>query len=349
MPSIAFTADDFETLARETLSHMAFEYLAAGAGDEATLRWNRESFERIRLRPRVLEDVTAIDTAVELFGATMPTPILLAPVAYQRLFHDEGEVASVRGAGRAGATFVVSTASNCCIEDIAAAATAPLWLQIYIQEDRACTRDLMERARAAGVRAFCLTVDTPVVGTRNRQARANFHMPAGLGTPHLDAANRDRLTVVSPKRVPVTWKDVEWLRSIAGLPLLLKGILDPDDAARAVDHGADGILVSNHGARNLDTVPATIDALPHIAARVAGRVPLLLDGGIRRGTDVVKALALGAKAVLIGRPYAYALAADGADGVAQLLSILREELETAMALLGRRRTADLDGGVLWTL
>jgi 4-hydroxymandelate oxidase len=174
-------------------------------------------------------------------------------------------------------------------------------------------------------------------------------MPAGLGTPHLDAANRDRLTVVSPKRVAVTWSDVDWLRSIAGLPLLLKGILDPDDAVRAIDHGADGILVSNHGARNLDTVPATIDALPHIAARVAGRVPLLLDGGIRRGTDVVKALALGAKAVLIGRPYAYALAADGAEGVAHLLSILREELETAMALLGRSRSADLDGSVLWTL
>ncbi len=343
------TADDFESIARERLSHMAFEYLAGGAGDEATLRWNRKSYERIRLRPRVLEDVTAIDTRVELFGATMPAPILLAPVAYQRLFHDEGEVASVRGAGRAGATFVVSTASNCCIEDIAAAATAPLWLQIYIQEDREYTRDLVERGRAAGVKALCLTVDTPVVGTRNRQARANFHMPAGLGTPHLDAANRDRLSVVSPKRVAVTWADVDWLRSIAGLPLLLKGILDPDDAARAIDHGADGILVSNHGARNLDTVPATIDALPHIAARVSGRVPLLLDGGIRRGTDVVKALALGAKAVLIGRPYAYALAAGGADGVAHLLEILREELETVMALLGRSRTADLDGGVLWTL
>src|SRR5260221_1061650 len=342
------TADDFESIARERLSHMAFEYLAGGAGDEATLRWNRKSYERIRLRPRVLEDLTAIDPPVELFGATMPAPILLAPVAYQRLFHDEGEVASVRGAGRAGATFVVSTASNCCIEDIAAAATAPLWLQIYIQEDREYTRDLVERGRAAGVKALCLTVDTPVVGARNRQERAHFHMPAGLGTPHLDAANRDRLSVVSPKRVAVTWADVDWLRSIAGLPLLLKGILDPDDAARAIDHGADGILVSNHGARNLDTVPATIDALPHIAARVSGRVPLLLDGGIRRGTDVVKALALGAKAVLIGRPYAYALAAGGADGVAHLLEILREELETVMALLGRSRTADLDGGVRLT-
>jgi 4-hydroxymandelate oxidase len=345
----ALTVDDFELLARQRLSHMAYEFLAGGAGDEATLRWNRESYERIRLRPRVLEDVTLLDTTVTLFGQTMPSPILLAPVAYQRLLHAEGEVASVRGAGATGTTFVVSTATNCRIEDIAAAATAPLWLQIYIQEDRGTTRDLIARARAAGVSVLCLTVDTPVVGARNRQARANFRMPPELETPHLDAANRDRLTVVSPKRVAVTWAEVDWLRSIAGVPLLLKGILDPDDAARALDHGADGIVVSNHGARNLDTVPATIDALPHVASRVAGRVPLLVDGGIRRGTDVVKALALGATAVLIGRPYAFALAADGAEGVARVVTILRQELETAMALLGRRCIADLDAGVLWKL
>lgn len=345
----AITADDFERLARERLSHMAYEFLASGAADEATLRWNRESYERIRLRPRVLEDVTEIDTSVTLFGQTMPSPVLLAPVAYQRLFHPEGEVASVKGAGMTGTTFVISTATNTRIEDIAAAATAPLWLQIYIQEDRGYTRDLIARARAAGVTALCLTVDTPVVGARNRQERANFRMPAELETPHLDAANRDRLTVVSPKRVAVTWAGVDWLRSIAGLPLLLKGILDPDDAARAIDHGADGIIVSNHGARNLDTVPATIDALPHIATRVSRRVPLLVDGGIRRGTDIVKALALGASAVLIGRPYACALAVAGAEGVARVVTILRQELETAMALLGRSRIADLDAGVLWTL
>jgi 4-hydroxymandelate oxidase len=346
---IALTADDFESTARERLSHMAWEFLASGAGDEATLRWNRESFERIRLRPRVLEDVTEIDTRVTLFGQTMPSPIFLAPVAYQRLFHAEGELAGVRGAGMSGATFVVSTATNTCIEEIAAAATAPLWLQIYIQGDRGYTSDLVERAKAAGVRALCVTVDTPVVGTRNRQARANFRLPPELATPHLDAADRARLGVISPKRRAVTWADVDWLRSIAGLPVLLKGILDPDDAARAIDHGADGIIVSNHGARNLDTVPATIDALPHVAARVARRVPLLVDGGIRRGTDIVKALALGASAVLIGRPYICALASEGAGGVARVVTILRQELETAMALLGRSRSADLDGGVLWTL
>src|SRR5258706_3830671 len=207
----ALTADDFEPAAREKLSHMAYEFLASGAGNEATLRWNRESYERIRLRPRVLEDVTAIDTKVTLFGQTMPSPFLLAPVAYQKLFHPEGEVESVKGAGQGGTTFVVSTATTCSIEDIAGAAKAPLWLQIYIQEDRGYTRDLIARARAAGVSVLCLTVDTPVVGARNRQVRANFRMPPELETPHLDAANRDRLTVVSPKRVAVTWADVDWL------------------------------------------------------------------------------------------------------------------------------------------
>lgn len=326
---------------------MVYEFLAGGAGDEATLRWNREAYERIRLRPRVLEDVTSIDTALTLFGQRMASPILLAPVAYQRLVHRDGEMESARGAGAAGVTYVVSTATNCTIEEIAAAATAPLWLQIYIQEDRDVTRELVARAEAAGVRALCLTVDTPVLGTRNRQARAGFCLPPELPTPHLDAASRDRLAIVNAKRLAVTWRDVEWLRSIAHVPVLLKGILDPDDAERALDRGTDGVIVSNHGARNLDTVPATIDALPHIAARIGGRVPLLVDGGIRRGTDVVKALALGASAVLVGRPYVYGLAADGAAGVARVIAILREELETAMALLGRANVAHIDGGVLW--
>src|SRR5437763_10776378 len=341
------TLDDFELAARERLPHAVYEYLAGGAGDEQTLRWNREAFARIKLRPRVLQDVASIDTQVELLGDTLPFPILLAPVAYQRLLDDEGEVAAARGAGAAGAVYVVSTACTASIEEIAAAATAPLWLQIYLQLDRGFTRDLLARAEAAGVRAFCLTVDTPVVGTRNRQARAKFAVPLNLPTPHLDVEGRARLSTVSGKREPVTWRDVEWLRSMTSLPLLLKSILHAGDAERAVAAGAAGIIVSNHGARNLDTVPATIEALPEIAERVAGRVPLLLDGGIRRGTDVIKALALGAKAVLIGRPYAYALAAGGAEGVVRALAILREELETAMALLGRASLASLDRAVLW--
>jgi 4-hydroxymandelate oxidase len=342
------TLDDFESAARERLPHAVYEYIAGGAADEVTLGWNREALQRMRLRPRVLEDVSSIDTRVEIAGQALPFPILLAPVAYQRIFHPDGEIATARGAGAAGAVYVVSTACTASIEEIAAAAAgAPLWLQIYLQLDRGFTRDLLARAEAAGVRAFCLTVDTPVLGTRNRQARAKFAVPAGLPTPHLDAEGRTRLSVVSGNREPVTWRDVGWIRSMTEKPLLLKGILDAGDAEKAVAAGAAGIIVSNHGARNLDTVPATIDALPEIAERVAGRVPLLLDGGIRRGTDVVKALALGAKAVLIGRPYAYGLAAGGADGVARVIGILREELETAMALLGRASVGVIDRSVLW--
>jgi 4-hydroxymandelate oxidase len=339
--------DDFEQRACEMLPHMAREFVIGGAADEITLRWNRESFDRIRLRPRVLEDVSRIDTGVTLFGERLPYPILLAPVAYQRLFHAEGEVEAARGAGNAEAIYVVSTASTSTIEEIARAATAPLWLQLYLQKDRGVTRDLIARAEGAGVKALCITVDTPVVGTRNRQQRASFKLPPDLPTPHLDDASRGRLTVVSDQREPITWRDVELVQSMAHVPVLLKGIMTGDDAVRAVDQGVAGIVVSNHGARNLDTVPATIDALPEVAERIAGRIPILIDGGIRRGTDVVKAIALGASAVLIGRPYVFGLAVDGANGVARVVAILRQELETAMALLGRRSLGALDGTVLW--
>jgi 4-hydroxymandelate oxidase len=345
--TVAVSLDDFERLARERLPHMAYEFVAAGAADEVTLRWNRESYGRIRLRPRVLCDVSRVDTSVTLFGETLPHPILLAPVAYQRLFHAEGEVAAARGAGEAQAVYVVSTACTFTIEEIADAATSPLWLQLYLQTDREVTRDLVARAEAAGVRALCLTVDTPVLGSRNRQQRAGFALPPDMPTPHLDRRGRERLSVVSASREAITWRDVEWLQSILHVPLLLKGIMTGDDAALAIEHGANGIVVSNHGARNLDTVPATIDALPEVVERVEGRVPVLVDGGIRRGTDVVKAIARGANAVLIGRPYAFALAVEGSSGVARAVAIVREELETAMALLGRASLAALDGGVFW--
>ena len=328
--------DDFELAARERLPHATFEFLAGGAADEHTLRWNREAFANIRLRPRVLADLPSIDTSVTLFGDELPLPLLLAPIGYQRLFHPDGEAETAR----AGVPYVVSTSSTTTIEEIAAAATAPLWLQLYLQSDRGVTRDLVERATSLGIRALCLTVDTPVLGSRNRQQRAGFALPDGLVTPHLDAQHR--LRIHAP-----TWDDVDWLRSITRLPLLLKGILDPDDAARALDRGADGVIVSNHGARNLDTLPATIEALPHVVARIGDRVPVLLDGGIRRGTDIVKALAHGAAAVLIGRPYAFGLAVHGASGVARVVEILREELTAAMALLGRRGIGELDRSVLW--
>jgi 4-hydroxymandelate oxidase len=345
-PADILSLPEFEERARECLPLMAYEYLASGAADEITLRWNREAYDRIRLRPRVLRDVSRVDTRVKLLGRELPFPILLAPTAYHRVLHPEGEIATARGAGAAAATWVVSSSTTTTIEEIAAAATAPLWFQLYLQSDRGVTRDLVQRVEQAGCQALCLTVDQPVLGARNRQTRARFSLPPGVTAPYrLDIAQGQK--VMDPRRVVVTWKDVEWLRTVTRVPLLLKGILDADDADHAIGIGADGVIVSNHGARILDTAPATIDALPQVAQRLRGRAPVLVDGGVRRGTDVLKAIARGAAAVLIGRPYCYGLSVAGARGVQRTVEILHTELEMALQLTGRRSLAELDGTVLW--
>lgn len=339
--------DEFEALARSAMSHMAYEYVASGAADEHTLRWNRERYDHLRLRPRVLVDVGVLDTAVSLFGKRLPHPLLLAPAAYQRAMHAEGELASVRGAGATQTPFVVSTATTTPVAELAAAATAPLWFQLYVQSDRAFTRDLVQLVEEAGCEALCVTVDTPTLGARDRMTRARFELPPGVATPHLYDVSSQRRGILTPDRVTVTWTDIEWLRSITRVPVLLKGILDGGDAERAITSGAHGIVVSNHGARNLDTVPSTIEALPAVVERVAGRVPVLMDGGIRRGTDVLKALALGATAVMIGRPYCYGLAVGGAAGVQRVVEILLDELQLAMKLTGRPTIASINPSVLW--
>lgn len=329
------------------MSHMSYEFVASAAADEHTVQWNRAAYDRIQLQPRVLRDVGNIDTTVRLLGRELNFPILLAPTAYHRAIHPEGEIATARGAGAAHATWVVSTATTTPLEDIARVATAPLWMQLYIQPDRSVTRDLVQRAESIGCEALCLTVDTPVQGARNRQSRAHFKLPDGVTAPYMTQLGAGGHAVTDTRRgVVVTWKDVEWLRSIATVPLLLKGVLNADDADHAVSIGASGILVSNHGGRILDTAPATIDALPEVVARVAGRIPVLVDGGIRRGTDIVKARALGATAVLIGRPYCFGLAVAGAAGVQRVVEILRGELEMAMALMGRRTLQEIDGSAL---
>jgi 4-hydroxymandelate oxidase len=331
---------DFELLAKVKMPPMGWEFLNAGAGDEITLRWNKEAYQRIRLKPRVLVDVSHVDTRVTLFGEEHACPILLAPVAAQKLVHPDGELGSVRGAAAAHATMVLSSFSTTNLEDLPGAAKTPLWLQFYAQTDHGVTRELVERAQAAGYRALCTTLDMPVAGARNHEARAKVQLPPlPLGS----------LNVLGSKLDPaVSWKDVEWLRSFAKIPLLLKGVLNPDDADRAVNAGVAGIMVSNHGGRNFDTVPATIDALPLVAEKVAGRVPVLVDGGIRRGTDVLKALALGANAVLIGRPYVYGLGAAGEDGVTKVITILQSEFQVAMALTGRTNIAKIDRSVIWS-
>jgi len=332
---------DYEAAARKILTKSVFDFVAGGAADEITIRWNREAYDRLALQPRVLADVSAVDTRVKLLGLDLPHPILLAPGAYQKLLHKTGEVATARGAGRAEAVFVVSSNATVSIEEIARVATAPLWLQLYAQSEPDRNREIIERAQAAGCRALVVTVDTPVIGPRNRERRSGFMLPKHLNLP-MNPQNQEERQQGSHRRVSLTWKDIENFRALSKIPVLLKGILHPEDADLAVQRGADGVIVSNHGGRNLDTAPATIDVLPAIADKVAGRIPVLVDGGIRRGTDVAKALANGAAGVLIGRPYLYGLAAAGADGVADVVRLLRTELEMAMALMGRPKLSDVD-------
>jgi 4-hydroxymandelate oxidase len=346
---------DFEPLAKAKMSAMSWEYVNAGAGDEITLRWNTEAYQRIRLKPRVLVDVSNVDTRVSLFGQEHAFPILLAPTAAQTLTHPEGELATARGAGATGTAVVLSSYSSTSLEDVAAAAKSPLWFQLYSQTDRGFTRDLVQRAEAGGYSALCLTVDTPIAGARNRETRVVVELPPlpnlkglkGVGSAggHRTGSPEIYNSLFDPA---LSWKDVEWMCSFAKIPLLVKGVLNPDDADRAVKAGVAGIMVSNHGGRNLDTVPATIDALPQVVDRVAGRVPVLVDGGIRRGTDVLKALAFGANAVLIGRPYLYGLGAAGESGVTKVINLLQREFQMAMALTGRTNIGSIDRSVIWS-
>lgn len=345
----------FEPLARKQLSAMAYDYIRSGGADEITMRENRLGFERLALSPRVLVDVSEIDLRVSLFGAELQCPMLLAPIAYHRVFHPEGELATARGANAAGAGFVVSSFTTTAIDEIVRETQQPIWFQLYVQRDRGFTRDMVERAVAQGSKAVCVTVDTPVLGCRYGQLQ--FALPAGIECVHLRGLGEKLMVTGHQTRgsriydllfdPKFSWRDLEWLRSFTRVPILLKGVLNPEDAARALDSGVDGIIVSNHGGRNLDALPAAIEALPRVVEAVRGRVPVLMDSGIRRGTDILMALALGARAVLIGRPYAYGLAAGGAGGVERVIRILREELERAMALTGRRTIAEIDSSVLW--
>ncbi len=347
IPPDVVSVDDYERLASERIEPAAWAYLAGGAADEITLRENREAFARIRILPRLLRDMKGAHTRLTLFGSEFAHPILIAPTAWHRLFHPEGELATVLGASAMEAGMVVSTSATHPLEAIAANASAPLWFQLYIQPDRAFTLDLVRRVEAAGCQALVVTADAPLNGLRNRERRAAFQLPAGI-----EAVNLRGMASVPPAdrvfgselldRAP-TWEDLAWLRSHTRLPVVLKGILHPADVEPALAAGVAGIVVSNHGGRTLDTVPPAIEALPAVADRVAGRVPVLMDGGIRRGSDVFKAIARGASAVMIGRPVVHGLAAAGAVGVSHVLKILRAELEMTMALAGCRNLEEVRG------
>lgn len=352
---------EYEKLAPKYLSQMAFDYYSSGALDELTLRDNRAAFEQIKLQPRMLVDVSDRNLNTSILGQPLQLPLLIAPMAFQCLAHPEGELATAIAAASAGVGMVLSTFATKSIEEVAKTRdnfpNALQWFQLYIHKDRGLTRALVERAEAAGYKALCLTVDAPVLGRRERDHRNQFALPPGL-----HAANFSNISQLDMPHQPgesglftyfaqqldptLTWQDLEWLQSISGLPLVLKGILRLDDAVRAVEYGAKAIVVSNHGGRQLDGAIASIDALAQIVTAVDNRVEVLLDGGIRRGTDILKALALGAKAVLIGRPILWGLAVAGAAGVSHMISLLENELSVAMALSGCSKLQDIDPSLL---
>ena len=330
---------DYEALAEARLPAALWDFFVDGAGDRITLAENRRAFDRIAIRPRTLVDVSRIDMTTSVLGAGVDAPILIAPTGPHGAAHPHGELATIEGAGRAGVGMVAGSGSNRTIEAIAAAATSPLWMQLYLFPERPRTQALVRRAEAAGCGAIVLTVDAPRFGRKERTLRSedDFDWP--------DQANLDGLpspTITPIRGAPATWADVEWLTSITTLPIVLKGLLTGEDAALAVEHGAAGVVVSNHGGRQLDGAVASIDALPEIVAAVAGRCEVYMDGGVRRGTDILKALALGARAVMIGRPALWGLAVGGADGVFDVLEMLKAELGMAMALGGRPTLADID-------
>ncbi len=334
------TIADYEARAEATVPPEVWCYFAGGAGDEVTLRANRASFGRWRFRPRMLTGVGELSTETELLGSRLSMPILVAPTAMQRLLDPEGELATARACAAAGTLMAVSTITSCRHDEIAAAAPgAPRWQQIYILDDRGRTEEHLAAAADCGYSALVLTVDTPYWGWRERDVRAGFRIPADLPLPYVAAPPEDRANGIAfvPVSASLSWRDIEWLASRARLPVLVKGVLTREDAVLAVEHGAAGVIVSNHGGRQLDGAPASLDALPEVAAAVGGQVPVLMDGGIRRGVDVLKALALGAQAVLVGRPALYGLAVDGEAGVLRVLELLRGELERGLALLGCSR------------
>ena len=328
------TLEDYERAARERIDPVSWEYISSGAADEISLRWNMEAYRSLRLMPHQLRDVSTLDTSVRLLGTRLAHPILLAPTACHKLAHRDGEVGTARGARAAGAGMVLSSYTTTPVEQVATEKPPVFWFQLYVQ-DRAYTEQLVRRAVAAGATAIAVTIDTPVGGPRNRQQRSGFQFPENL--PHISGRSTEH---------PLTWKDLEWIQRTANVPIFLKGVLHPDDAEQGIKVGAAGIMVSNHGGRNLDTALATIDALPAIVDRVRGRVPVIVDGGIRRGTDVLKALASGANAVMIGRPYVHGLAVDGAAGVEAVIGILRRELEMAMMLSGCASLGSIDRSIL---
>jgi lactate 2-monooxygenase len=359
-----FACEEWEERARKVLDDDAYWYVAGGAGGGDTMRANREAFYRWRIRPRMLTDVTERDMSVEMFGKRFPVPVMLAPVGVQGILHSDGEGAPARAAASLGVPLILSNVSSITLEEVAAAMSdSPHWFQLYPGSNRDVMSSVIRRAESAGYSAIVVTLDTKMLGWREADLRGGylpFLKGQGIANYLSDPVFRG-LLARTPEEDPraaimlflslfanpaMTWTDIEWIRSVTRLPLMLKGILDPEDARLAIDKGADGIVVSNHGGRQVDGAVAALDALPAIVDAVGAKVPVLMDSGVRRGADVIKAIALGARAVLVGRPYAYALASGGEEAVRHYLRCLLADVDINLALSGRKNLSELDGSAV---
>jgi L-lactate dehydrogenase (cytochrome) len=371
--------EDFRKLARRRLPRALFDFIDGGAQDEVTLRANQSDFHRLALLPRVLTDVSERDQSVTVLGRKLDVPLILSPTGLPGMLWPNGAIEAAQATDKAGGGFCLSSMSTSTVEDVSKATGRPIWFQLYVMRDRGLSRALIERAKAAGCSALVLTVDLAMQGQRDRDVHNGLTIPPSLRLsnlidfalhpgwmrrfltgPRVTLANLvgatggkdDMFTIAgfvnSQFDQSITWKDIEWAKSIWGGPLALKGILDPEDAKLAAQHGVDAVIVSNHGGRQLDGVRSAISALPDVVDAVEGKVEVLLDGGVRRGTDVLKAMALGATACMIGRPFLYGLASMGGPGVSRVLQIFRNEIDVALALMGRGSVRDFDrSAVAW--
>jgi 4-hydroxymandelate oxidase len=369
-PTPLINLHGFEAAAADLLPRMVYDYYAGGANDELLLRTSRTAWSDRSLRYRVLRDVAVRSQRTTVLGHALDWPVFVAPMAFQQLAHADGEVATAQAAQATGAGMILSTLSNRTIEAVRAGTTGPLWFQLYIYRDRGVTAELVRRAERAGCTALVLTVDAPLLGRRERDLLHGFHLPPEVDVPNLGVTLRRTLAggheaTIRADAAPtdttasalaeffgqhwdpsISWRDLAWLQSITTLPILVKGVVRGDDAVLALEHGAAGVIVSNHGGRQLDTAIPTARALPEVAAAMAGRGTLLVDGGIRRGTDVLKALAMGAQAVLLGRPVLWGLAVNGQHGARQVLQLLKDECDLALALAGCRTLAEVTSDLL---
>lgn len=343
--------EEYEPLARQRLPKMVFDYYASGAEDQWTLKENRNSFSRILFRPRILIDVSTIDLSTTVLGYKISMPIMVAPTAMQKMAHPDGEYATARAAAAANTAMILSSWSTSSVEEVASTGPGLRFFQLYVYKDRHVVAQLVRRAERAGFKAIALTVDTPRLGRREADIKNRFTLPPhltlknfeGLDLGKMDKSNDSGLASYVAGQIDRTleWKDVKWLQTITKLPILVKGVMTAEDARLSVQHGAAGIIVSNHGARQLDYVSSTIDALEEVVKAAQGRIPVFLDGGVRRGTDVFKALALGAAGIFIGRPVVFSLAVNGEAGVRNVLQMIRDEFELTMALAGCRSLKEI--------